>query len=129
MSFSASIKEWAPLLHVARAAVGLLPKITKGVTKAGPSTAATAPSMVIDKGTQIKNKVKKAVTKKAVDVAKDKIDQKKKQTVEQMTTAAAGIPQDTKNMGPKFTSTNVMDRRRKKKPALLKRFRAHSEEK
>ena len=46
-----------------------------------------------------------------------------------MTTADAGIPQDTKNMGPKFTSTNVMDRRRKKKPALLKRFRAHVEEK
>ena len=46
-----------------------------------------------------------------------------------MTAAAAGIPQDTKNMGPKFTSTNVMDRRRKKKPALLKRFRAHVEEK
>ena len=41
----------------------------------------------------------------------------------EMTTAAdAGIPHDTKDMGPRFTTTNVMDRRRKKKPALLKRF-------
>lgn len=41
----------------------------------------------------------------------------------EMTTAAdAGIPHDTKNMGPRFTTTNVLDRRRKKKPALLKRF-------
>ncbi len=55
---------------------------------------------------------------------------KKKNQSEQMTTAMAGIPQDTKNMGPKrFSTTNVMDRRRKKKPALLKRFRAHVEEK
>ena len=40
---------------------------------------------------------------------------KKKNQSEQMTTAMAGIPQDTKNMGPKrFSTTNVMDRRRKK---------------
>jgi hypothetical protein len=26
-------------------------------------------------------------------------------------------------MGPRFTTTNVMDRRKKKRPALLKRFR------
>jgi hypothetical protein len=41
---------------------------------------------------------------------------------EQMTTAMAGIPQDTKDMGPRFTATNVVDRRKKKRPALLKRF-------
>ena len=42
---------------------------------------------------------------------------------EEMTTAAdAGIPHDTKTMGPRFTTTNVMDRRKKKRPALLKRF-------
>jgi hypothetical protein len=42
---------------------------------------------------------------------------------EEMTTAAdAGIPHDTKDIGPRFTTTNVLDRRRKKKPALLKRF-------
>jgi predicted kinase len=45
-----------------------------------------------------------------------------------MTTADAGIPQDTKNMGPRFTTVNVMDRRRKKRPTLLKRFRKHMEE-
>lgn len=41
---------------------------------------------------------------------------------EQMTAAMAGIPQDTKDMGPRFTTTNVVDRRKKKRPALLKRF-------
>jgi hypothetical protein len=41
---------------------------------------------------------------------------------ETTTTAMAGIPQDTKDMGPKFTTVNVMDRRKKKRPALLKRF-------
>lgn len=41
---------------------------------------------------------------------------------ETTTTASAGIPQDTKNMGPRFTTTNVLDRRKKKRPALLKRF-------
>lgn len=37
------------------------------------------------------------------------------------TTANIPNPADTA-MGPRFTSTNVMDRRKKKKPALLKRF-------
>ena len=41
---------------------------------------------------------------------------------EMTTTADAGIPHDTKDMGPRFTTTNVMDRRKKKRPALLKRF-------
>lgn len=44
-----------------------------------------------------------------------------------MTTADAGIPRDTKDMGPRFSTVNVMDRRRKKFPALLKRFRKHME--
>lgn len=54
---------------------------------------------------------------------------------EAMTTGDAGIPQDTKNMGPKLPThilrrrlglpINVTDRRRKKNqpPVLLKRFR------
>jgi hypothetical protein len=44
---------------------------------------------------------------------------------EMMTTADAGIPQDTKNMGPRV----VVDRRKKKQPVLLKRFRKFIEEK
>jgi hypothetical protein len=57
---------------------------------------------------------------------------------EAMTTADAGIPQDTKNMGPPKlpkhilrrklgVPINVTDRRRKKDktPTLLKRFRQH----
>ena len=42
-----------------------------------------------------------------------------------MTTADAGIPQDTKNMGPKYKEINVTDRRRRKDkhPVILKRFR------
>ena len=53
---------------------------------------------------------------------KKKILDKRKQKSEMTTTADAGIPHDTKDMGPKFTTTNVMDRRKKKNPALLKRF-------
>ena len=58
---------------------------------------------------------------------------------EAMTTADAGIPQDTKNMGPRRRypmhifrrkvglPINVTDRRRKKDktPRLLKKFRQH----
>ena len=40
---------------------------------------------------------------------------------EMTTTASIPNPIDT-SMGPKFTTTNVMDRRKKKRPALLKRF-------
>jgi hypothetical protein len=43
---------------------------------------------------------------------------------EMMTTADAGIPQDTKNMGPRV----AVDKRKKKQPILLKRFRKYMEE-
>jgi hypothetical protein len=59
-------------------------------------------------------------------------------TEEAMTAADAGIPQDTKNMGPSRLPMNILrrrvgvpinvtDRRRKKNktPKLLKRFRSH----
>lgn len=53
------------------------------------------------------------------------------QAEEMTTTADAGIPQDTKNMGPKFRTKTIHDRRRKKKgqPVLLKRFRDYYQEK
>ena len=49
---------------------------------------------------------------------------------EMMTTADAGIPQDTKNMGPRLKTYNVTDRRRRKDkvPVLLKRFRKYHED-
>ena len=49
---------------------------------------------------------------------------------EMMTTSDAGIPQDTKNMGPRIKTYNVTDRRRRKDkvPVLLKRFRKHYED-
>ena len=49
---------------------------------------------------------------------------------EMMTTAMAGIPQDTKNMGPRIKSTAVHDKRRRKDkhPVLLKRFRKYVED-
>ena len=63
---------------------------------------------------------------------------KKLVTEEAMTAADAGIPTDTKNMGPKKLPThifrrklgipiNVTDRRRKKdkSPVLLKQFRKY----
>lgn len=48
-----------------------------------------------------------------------------------MTAASAGIPQDTKNMGPRFKAHNVTDRRRRKdkSPVVLKRFRRYMDEK
>tara|TARA_B100000683_G_scaffold248979_1_gene262664 strand:+ start:1969 stop:2769 length:801 start_codon:yes stop_codon:yes gene_type:complete len=49
---------------------------------------------------------------------------------EMMTTAMAGIPQDTKNMGPRIKTTAVHDKRRRKDkhPVLLKRFRKYVED-
>ena len=50
---------------------------------------------------------------------------------EEMTTAAsAGIPADTKDMGPRLKPKTVTDRRRKKDkhPVLLKRFRKYMED-
>lgn len=47
---------------------------------------------------------------------------------EMTTTADAGIPQDTKNMGPRFKPKTVTDRRRKKQMVLLKRFRRYMED-
>lgn len=45
------------------------------------------------------------------------------------TAASAGIPQDTKNMGPRHIS-RIHDRRKKKgNPMLLKRFRDYYTEK
>jgi hypothetical protein len=49
---------------------------------------------------------------------------------EMMTAADAGIPQDTKDMGPKFKTSRIHDRRKKKgQPLLLKRFRDYYNEK
>jgi len=49
---------------------------------------------------------------------------------EMMTAADAGIPHDTKDMGPRIKTTNVTDRRRRKDkvPVLLKRFRKYVED-
>lgn len=49
---------------------------------------------------------------------------------EMMTAADAGIPQDTKNMGPRLKTTYMHDRRRRKDqlPVLLKRFRKYVED-
>ena len=59
-------------------------------------------------------------SKSGVDEIRAKIAKLRK---EETTTAAAGIPADTKNMGPRFKAHNVMDRRKKKRPAVLKRFK------
>ena len=49
---------------------------------------------------------------------------------EMTTTADAGIPHDTKNMGPRVKTTYMHDRRRRKDqlPVLLKRFRKYIED-
>jgi hypothetical protein len=52
------------------------------------------------------------------------------QASEMTTTADAGIPHDTKNIGPRLKTTYMHDRRRKKDqiPVLLKRFRKYMED-
>jgi len=61
----------------------------------------------------------------------DALKRSKGEAVEMTTTADAGIPQDTKNMGPRLKSTVMHDRRRRKDgiPVLLKRFRKYIEDK
>jgi len=53
----------------------------------------------------------------------------KKYTVEEIgnTTASAGIPADTKSMGPNLNAIDVTDKRRRKdkRPVVLKRFRSY----
>ncbi len=44
---------------------------------------------------------------------------------EMMTTGDAGIPQDTKNMGPRLVNMTDRRRRKDKVPVLLKRFRKY----
>lgn len=53
------------------------------------------------------------------------------QKEEMTTTADAGIPHDTKSMGPRIKTTVMHDQRRRKDamPVLLKRFRKYFEDK
>jgi hypothetical protein len=46
---------------------------------------------------------------------------KENEAVPAVSTASIPNPATT-SMGPRFSTTNVMDRRKKKRPALLKRF-------
>jgi len=66
-----------------------------------------------------------------LDVYYQKMKDKEKSNVKEMMTAGdAGIPQDTKTMGPRFKTTTVVDKRRRKDkhPVLLKRFRKYVED-
>jgi len=73
-------------------------------------------------------KKKKPSTVQDYEALKKALKDKKKKN-EDTTTADAGIPQDTKNMGPRHTS-RIHDRRKKKgSPMLLKRFRDYYQEK
>lgn len=57
----------------------------------------------------------------------DALKRARKTSEEMTTTASIPNPADTA-MGPRFTTHNVMDRRKKKKPALLKRFKTHMDD-
>ena len=60
----------------------------------------------------------------------DILAKRKKKMAEDTTTADAGIPHDTKDMGPKLKTKVMFDRRvsPKKKPKLLKQFRKYLED-
>lgn len=91
----------------------------------------------IDVNKQHSSNVKDAAAakKRAADASKDHAAFRKKYPnikfeSEATTTADAGIPHDTKNMGPTYKAINMVDRRRKKdkSPILLKRFRKYMED-
>ena len=57
------------------------------------------------------------------DILNKKKEEQKRQAEEMTTAASAGIPADTKNMGPR----DMWDKRRKKDtPPVLKRFKSFS---
>ena len=65
-----------------------------------------------------------AVYRKFINAMKKKTKQKN-EDAPAVNTSAIPNPIDTA-MGPRFTTTNVMDRRKKRLPALLKRFQLQS---
>jgi len=90
------------------------------LSRVNPSTYAQAPSMIHKKAKDILKGISNKYKKRKVSGVK---------TNEMMTAGDAGIPQDTKNMGPRkkgkrFTSQNFVDgRKRKDNPfPLLRRF-------
>ena len=73
-------------------------------------------------------KAEAAVYRKYIEKMKKitKERQMKKKNEDAPATNTSSIPNPAQTaMGPKFTTTNVMDRRRKKRPDVLKRFRQH----
>ncbi len=102
-------------------------------SRISPQTYAQVPSMAMNKAKEV-GKAAKTTYKKF-----KKFVSGKKANEEAMTTADAGIPQDTKNMGPSRlpmhilrrklgVPINVTDRRRRKDkpPAIRKKFRAQT---
>ena len=73
-------------------------------------------------------KAEAAVYRKYIEKMKKitKERQMKKKNEDAPATNTSSIPNPALTaMGPRFTTTNVMDRRRKKRPDVLKRFRQH----
>ena len=119
-----------------QAVMRALPYISKAARN--PAAVATAPATATQSGI---NMYKKATSSKKDSSSKPKTAGPKgysrKVKEEAMTTADAGIPQDTKNMGPSRLPMNILrrkigipinvtDRRRKKDkpPKLRKKFRS-----
>ena len=119
----------------------LLPYIATAAATASrisPQTYAQAPSMVAKKAKDV-GKAAKTTYKKFKDTWNNRKVSGVKANEEVMTTADAGIPQDTKNMGKTRlpmhilrrklgVPINVTDRRRRKDkpPAIRKKFRAQT---
>lgn len=93
------------------------------------STIAYGKAMVKKQRDQKKAMISKKDKKTLGNLAKLMAKQPKRKT-EDTTTADAGIPHDTKDMGPKLKTKVMFDRRvsPKKKPKLLKQFRKYLED-
>jgi len=104
--------EAVPLIPLAVGAARMAaPAVARAVTKVGAPALATAPQTAMQVGKNIKKKVSSVASK-----IKTAYQDRKEELG--MTAASAGIPHDTKNMGPR----DVTDKRYKKdKPPVIKR--------
>tara|TARA_B100001250_G_C19799814_1_gene790495 strand:+ start:1678 stop:2070 length:393 start_codon:yes stop_codon:yes gene_type:complete len=124
-----TLKEFWPVLPVVgAAALRAAPHIAKAITRAGPSTLATAPVTGSQAAKSAWNKAKTAYKNRKVMGVK--APKKVKEDVPTMNTGAIPDPKSTA-MGPSqlFKPRTVTDKRYKSRAVMLKRFREYIQDK
>lgn len=118
-----TLKEFLPLAAVGAAARVAAPYVARAMTRAGPSTIATAPVTTSQQAKSAWQKAKSAfASRKAV--------KKVKEDVPAMSTSAIPDPKTTVQ-GPSqlFKPRTVTDRRYKKRAIMIKPFRDYMKDK